>query len=625
MVVTTNSEDVRAARKMALELLLSDHAGDCVAPCQVRCPAGLDIAGFVHGLASGEPDRALRVIWEKLALPGALGRICPRLCEQGCRRCDFDEGLAIGALHRFPADRDRQTKTPLLPARADASGQSVGIVGAGPAGLAAAFFLLQQGHDCTLYDAQSQPGGMLRFGIPAYRLPREALDAEIATIERLGARFRLNSRWGRDFHLSELQNIHDAVFLAVGAWRTQRLRCPGDHLALSGIELLERVAKMQAPALGDRVVVVGGGNTAMDAARTALRLGAGQVRIIYRRTRKEMPCLMEEVEAAELEGVQIDFLVAPIRLEESPGGSLRLTCQGMKLGEPDNSGRRRPVPEPGREIEIDCTTVVAAIGQSVDTAVAQGEGLETSAWGIAADPRTLATNLAGVFAGGDAVLGADLAVRAVAAGRMAAASIDQYLRGRPVVGLQELTGVQMRAVSEEERAELFRRIEKSPRSRPATLDMSRRLTSFDEVDAGFSDVEAAAEAHRCLTCGCRKGDDCVLRDYATEYRVDPYRFSGERRRFSREMTHDEIIYEPGKCIICDACVRIAAEAGEELGLTTVGRGFQVAMAVPFGKPLSEGLKRAARRAVEACPTGALAWRSSRSCDLGSCGKNALTR
>jgi formate dehydrogenase major subunit len=266
--------------------------------------------------------------------------------------------------------------------------------------------------------------------------------------------------------------------------------------------------------------------------------------------------------------------------------------------------------------------VVAAIGQSVETSLAQREGLATSGWGIASDPKTMATSQPGVFAGGDAVLGADLAVRAVAAGRIAAASIDQYVSKRPVTGPPELLQIEMRAISEEERAAIFRQIETSAGPPMGTIEMSRRLSSFDEVETGLSETQVAAEARRCLTCGCRKADCCSMRQLATEYDVDPYRYTGERRRFSQDWTHPEIIYEPGKCIMCDACVRIAAQAGETLGVATVGRGFQVAMGVPFGEPLSNAFRRAALRAAEACPTGALALRSGRSCDLDGCGLSA---
>jgi formate dehydrogenase major subunit len=614
MVVHTATDDVRTARRIALELLLSDHAGECVAPCSARCPAGLDIPGFVYGVATGDTGRAIETIAERLALAGSLGRVCPRLCEQNCRRCDLDQGLAIGALHRYVADRDRASDSPYLPPRAAASGKSVAIVGAGPAGLAAAYYLLPKGHSCTLYDAHERAGGMLRYGIPAYRLPKDALDSEIDAVRRLGAEFRFSTRWGSDFTLAELRRRHDAVFLAIGAQRAQSLGCPGEEQALAGIGFLERVAAGDAPTVGDDVVVVGGGNTAMDCARTAVRLGA-KVKVIYRRSRQEMPCLMEEAEGAEQEGVAIYFLVAPVRLDRLPGGRCSLTCRRMTLGEPDASGRRRPVAIEGSDFTMECSAVIAATGQSVERALAEREGLAVSGWGIAAHERTMATNLAGVFAGGDAVLGADLAVRAVAAGRLAAASIDQHLAGKPVTGEPAFTDIAMRPVDEAERAEIFRQIESAARVRLPELAMEQRLASFAEVEGGLPEARAVEEARRCLSCGCRKADCCLVRSLATEYEVDVYRYAGERRRFSQDLTHPEIVYEPGKCICCDACVRVAAAAGEPIGLAMIGRGFQVTMGAPFDKPLAEALRTAAKQCANACPTGALSLRTARSCDL----------
>jgi formate dehydrogenase major subunit len=464
---------------------------------------------------------------------------------------------------------------------------------------------------------------MLRYGIPEYRLPRAALDEEIRVIERLGATFRMNSRWGREFRLADLRRDHDAVFLAIGAQLSQDLRCQGEEVALSGLDFLRQVANGESPSLGQRVIVIGGGNTAMDTARTAVRLGA-DVRVIYRRTRREMPCLMEEVEGAEEEGVRIDYLAAPVSISGLGNGhALKLVCQRMELGEPDDSGRRRPVPIPDSEFEVDCDTVIAAVGQSVERRLAESEGLKVTEWGLWSDPKTMATNLPRVFAGGDAVLGADLAVRAVAAGRVAAASIDQYLRGQPVTGPEERATINMRPMDDDERAAIFRGIELAARVPTASLDMKRRLSSFEEIDLGLADEQAWRESLRCLSCNCRKAEGCTLRRYSTEYGADPLRFLGKRRRFDQDTSHPEIIYEPGKCIMCDACVRIAAEAGEELGLSVAGRGFDVSVAVPFGRPLSEGLREVARRCAEACPTGAIALRTARSCDLDTCGSCPL--
>jgi formate dehydrogenase major subunit len=290
----------------------------------------------------------------------------------------------------------------------------------------------------------------------------------------------------------------------------------------------------------------------------------------------------------------------------------------MELGAPDASGRRRPVPVPGSEFELRCDTAIAAVGQAVDRSLAEREGLALSDRGLAADAKTLATNLPGVFAGGDAVLGADLAVRAVAAGRIAAVSIHQLLSGEAVTGPDEPMAIALRPVDDEERAAILREIEQADRVQTATSNRDERLLGFEEIDLGLDDEQARREARRCLSCGCAKAGGCGLRRWATLYLADPYRFLGERRRFARDASHPEVVYEPGKCILCDACVRIAAEAGEELGVAIVGRGFDVRMAVPFDAPLSDGLRHAARRCAEACPTGAISLRSARACDLG-CG------
>ncbi len=609
MAVHTDSDEVRSTRKMALELLLSDHVGDCIGPCRTGCPARFDIPGFVTEVSAGNFNRSAEIASDFLTLPAALGRICPRLCEQRCHRCEAGEPLSVAGLHRLAGDLDMASEARYVPRRESSSGKRVAIVGAGPAGLTAAYHLLRRGHSAILFDRHPEPGGMLRWGIPQFRLPHAVLRKEIEIVRLLGGEFRMGQRLGRDLSLADLRCDFDAVFLAIGAQGSRGLDCPGEELAMPAIEFLERVAGGNPPAVGSEVVVFGGGNSAMDAARTAARLGAQNARVLYRRTRHEMPCLMSEVEAAEAEGITVEMLVGPVRLERGNNGRLRLAVQRMELGEKDESGRASPVPIPGSEYELEATCVIAAIGQTVLAGSLGADELTLSRRGIAVNPATLATSIEGVFAGGDAVTGADLAVRAVAAGKLAAVSIDQFLSGRPVQGDHEMLAVVIGKMSEDELAEFFRGIEDTPRAPMPELRPEARVRSFDEVELGFSPEVAKREAGRCVQCGCWKASVCTLRQYATEYGADPLRFAGSRRRFQRDSSHPEIVYEPGKCILCGACVKVAAEAGDGLGLAIVGRGFDAAVAVPLQGSLLEALPTAARRAAQVCPTGAIALRS----------------
>jgi NADPH-dependent glutamate synthase beta subunit-like oxidoreductase len=611
MVVYTNSDEVRASRKMALELLLSDHVGDCVGPCTTGCPARFDIPVFLKRVVEGDVTHAASIASDFLTLPAALGRVCPRLCEQRCNRIDAGAAVSIGSIHRYTADVDMASASRYVPHRLPSTGKRVSVVGAGPAGLTAAYHLLRGGHDVTLLDAHAVAGGMLRYGIPAFRLPWDVLAREIDVIAELGGRFRMNTRLGRDVTLDELRRESDAVFLAIGAQASRGLDCPGEELATSAVTMLADVADGRRPALGDRVLVVGGGNTAMDVARTAVRLGA-EVTILYRRTRREMPCLMEEVEAAEAEGVTVELLVAPVRLDRAEAG-LRLTCQRMTLGKPDLQGRPRPVPIPGSEFTVDATAVVSAVGQVVEAEESGAAGVKTNSRGISVNPVTLATSLDGVFAGGDGVTGADLAVRAVAAGKLAAASIDQYLSGRPVVGHPEMVSVVMGKLDEQELAEFYRGIETTVRVKAPHIEMARRTATFDEVEPALAADVARREADRCMGCGCYKATTCDLRQLATEYGADPTRYAGARRKFRRDESHPEVVYEPGKCILCGACVAVAARAGEGLGLAIVGRGFDAAVSVPLRGTLIEALPGVARDVAAACPTGAFAVRGDGGC------------
>ncbi|MBN1955048.1 MAG: FAD-dependent oxidoreductase [Anaerolineae bacterium] len=605
MVVTTDNPRIRENRRTALELLLSEHCGDCFGACRLACPAHIDIPAFIAHIAQHDYAEALRIIKEDVPFPVALGCVCPAPCEDECRRERLDEPTAICALKRFAGERDLESAQPYLPPVDPDTGKRVAIVGAGPAGLSAAYYLRRRGHAVTVYEKHDKGGGMLRWGIPAYRLPHDKLDAEIKTITDLGVDVRYNTRLGKDVTLSGLHEEYDAVFLAIGAQKSSSMNIPGadNPNVWGGIELLDPISKGQPVQIGQRVLVVGGGNTAVDVARSVRRLGS-EPTIIYRRSRQEMPALPAEIKAAEEEGTHIHVLANPTAIEEVEGG-LRVTAIRMELGEPDASGRRRPVPIAGSEFTIDCDTVVLAIGQVVDPTCLEGVGIEVSRWGtIVVDQDTLQTSVADIFSGGDSVTGADIAVRAVAAGRRAAISIHSYLMYGEAVGERDIWSATMGAM-EEVPAARFERFEKVTRTEMPELAMEQRVCTFDEVELGFTEAMALCEAGRCLECSCNAIDSCRLREYALDYGALPDRFHGKKRPYMIDDSHPKLIYEPGKCILCGLCVRMCRDVKGLNVFTFVNRGFSAMVLPYFGLPLGETVCDGCLKCVEVCPTGAL--------------------
>lgn len=611
MVIETDSARVRQSRQVCVELLLSDHVGDCRGPCQVKCPAGLDIPGFISLLAHKKEADAIRLIKETLPFPASLGRVCPRPCEEQCRRLCTDDAVSICFLKRYIADADLTGPNPYVPPVGKATGKRVAIVGAGPAGLSAAFYLRMDGHEVVVYDAHSEPGGMLRYGIPAYRLPRDILAKEIDIIRKMGVRIECEKRLGRDFTTRSLTKEYDAVFLAIGAQQATDMKIDGEREggAIPGIAFLEDVARGKDIDLGDEVVVVGGGNTAIDAARSALRIGAKDVTVLYRRTRAEMPAASVEIEAAMHEGVKFVFLVAPVKMAQGAKG-IELTCIKMKLGEPDASGRRRPVPIDGSEFVIKASSAISAIGQGVDAECIDAAQIDIklTRWNtLEIDPQTFTTNCKGVFAGGDCVTGADIAVTAIAAGRKAAASIDQYLKGQPITGEPKSYLHKISESPEDVPDELKARIAetKSQRTAMPELPASTRVGTFEEVETGFTAEQAAAEASRCLSCGCRSFESCTLRRLVGEYGAQPERFAGAKRHFHVDESNPDIRYESHKCIMCGSCVRVCSEVKHLDALGFVKRGFTSTVKPIFEQPWKESTCDSCLKCVPMCPTGAI--------------------
>ena len=600
MVVNTESERVVRSRKIAMELLMSAHDGDCVAPCQLNCPAKTDCQGYVGLIANGEYDAAIKLIKNKIPLPASIGRVCPHPCEKACRRKNVEEPINIAQLKAFAADMDLKSES-YLPEKQPSTGKKIAVIGGGPAGLTAAFYLTIMGHSVTVYDMMDKMGGMLRYGIPQYRLPKEVLDKEISIIEKSGVKLVNNVKLGKDFTIESLKAENDAVIVAVGAWKSSSMRTPGEDLegVYGGIDFLRAVIQKNPPEIGEKVAICGGGNTAMDACRTAVRLGAKEVYVVYRRTRNEMPADKLEIDEAEEEGVIYKFLTNPLSFNGENGKVKSITLQIMELGEPDTSGRRRPVPVEGKTEEIAVDSVILAIGQKLVTE--DVSELELNNRGnIVADDDFFTTSIDGVFAIGDATnRGASIAIEAIGEADRCAKAVDAYLNGQALD-----TRVPYISKRNESTIDYSDR-KKESRISPKVLPADVRNKSFDEVSLGFTEEEAKAEASRCLECGCREYFKCKLLNAARRYDIDPDRFAGE---MPQKYTRDEnsfIERNTAKCILCGLCVRSCREVMDIHAIGLMGRGFKTEVSPAFALPLDQTKCNNCGLCVQLCPTGAL--------------------
>ncbi len=489
-------------------------------PCEVGCPAGEKIPEYFELLRQKRYEEAWYKILEDNPLPGVTGRVCYHPCEGQCNRKPYDEGVAIHNIERFVADQNLRNKK--LPRVSESpKSEKVAIIGSGPAGLSCAYQLARKGYHAVIYEADHEPGGMLRYGIPDYRLPKKILDKEIADIESTGVEIRPDSRIGGSVAWSELEK-YDAVFVAVGAMRSRKMDVPGEDMkgVFTGVDFLWEINNGDVPKIGRNVLVVGGGNTAIDAARTAVRLGK-KATILYRRTRTEMPAVPEEIEEAEKEGVRFEFLVAPVKVTGSKGKVSRIELMRMKLGEPDASGRRKPVPVKGSNFQVAADTIISAIGEEPDLSFLPYSFLKKGVRLFVDDDYS--TGVPGIFAGGDAATNPNgTVVNAIRAGKEAATSIDEFLGWRT-----KSNGTPHEVVRPEDVNTFY--FPHESRVKVPRIPVAKSKTGFHEVNKTLSEAQALDEADRCFTCGtCLHCDVCmtfcpdvaISKDESGEYVID---------------------------------------------------------------------------------------------------------
>jgi formate dehydrogenase major subunit len=620
MVIKTESEALTVKRQGILKNFLSDHNAYCLPPCQYACPAGTDVAGYVDLIAKGENIAATKLIKERIPLPGVLGRICPAPCETECRRTQIDgKPVAICWLKRYAADKAAEAGEKTQPDAAPATGKSVAVVGSGPAGLAASYYLALDGHKVTIYETNEYAGGMLRYGIPSYRLPRDILAREIDDILNLGVTLKTGVMLGKDFSVSSLlDGDHDAVFMGIGAGVGKEARVEGEKTegVYSAIEFLDEVNRGIRTKIGERVAVIGGGFTAADAVRTARRLGSKQVSLVYRRGREEMPASPLEIHECEVEGVTLELLTAPVAIKPAADGSLIMTCRRMTLGEPDDSGRRRPEPVEGSDFDLELDNILLAIGQDVDIPGTE-EDMSLTGWGsIEVDGPSMMTSMPKVFAAGDCESGAATVVEAIGGGRRAALAITAFLEGK---NQREIAGIvtdqkpkffnigakskicharaEMPTIPSDERAGTF-----GVEIRPASLGAEDASGAFCEVDEGFNEEQARAEAERCLQCICQAAGQCKLQDNAIRYDAGTIEFRGTGDT-PQLKSFPFFVLDKEKCIKCHACVDICKQVQRRDVYAVDSDEYPVL--VSGTNDFRDTACNNCGQCISACPTGAL--------------------
>ncbi len=621
MRINTDNEQVHSARKAALDLLVSNHYADCMAPCTQECPAGVDVQGYISLVEKGLYHDAVALIKETNPLPAVCGRVCVRPCEAVCRRNLLNEGAPVGIdyLKRYAADKDLlESHNHYKPVKQPFNGKRVAIIGAGPGGLSAAYFLQPKGYQCDIYEANDHPGGWLRYGIPEYRLPNDVLDKEVSTITELGAKIFYRKKLGGNLKYSELKENYDALILTIGSQRGTLLGCEGEDAegVYSGIDFLRNMEQtgQKYDFSGKKVAVVGGGNTAMDCCRTAKRCKSDEVYLIYRRAEEQMPANPIEIHESKQEGISYMLLTNPVKVNKDENGKVKsMTLIRMELGEPDASGRRRPIPVEGSQFELEVDYVLAAIGQKtqadfiddINEHAEKGE-LKLNRWGdLDADPKTLQTGIPHIFAAGDGVTGPATVIEAINQAKIASRSVEQFLNG------EEFSMPVKEFVSRKDNFkpqvadDYAGRYRQQVRYEMPVLDADKRA-NFDEVELGYQSVEEVEqETSRCLECGCVAFFDCDLQKYSTTYRAEQDKYKGGFKEYQVKFDHPFVEIDNNKCVLCSRCIRICSEVVGANALGLINRGFDTYVAPAMGDSLIDTNCESCGMCISACPTGAI--------------------
>jgi len=581
MEIATDSKAVVEHRKKRLARLAETHFGDCKAPCNITCPGQINVQGYIAHVAKGEYEEAVRLVMERNPFPFSVGRVCPRFCETRCRRLLVDEPVSINHLKRFVGDWCMANKIDLKIPRDKASGKRIAVIGGGPAGLTGAFYLARKGHDVTVFEAAPKLGGMLRYGIPEYKIPKDVLDYEISAILQMGISVKLGQSWGKDFTLQSLKDQgYAATLIAIGAPVDLPLEIPGTSLpgVITASRFLKAVNTDQVGLCGRRAAVIGGNNIAMEAARSLIRTGVDEVTIIYPRAKTEMPANQRSIRQAQGEGVQFLLMASPVDITQTSQG-LDVALMRMKLGEPDEKGIRQPEAIPGSANILQVDTIITSLGQmSCDGAILGGEleaTLElTPGNNIKANPRTALTNHPGVYAAGDVTSGSRSVIQTVVAARRAAENMHvQIMGGEKESGESRFNFTRGRTFDDVDLRN-FEGIKVQLRDKMPTRSPEICVQDFDEVKTGFSEKMARREAQRCLSCGCTAFDRCDLKRLSLDYGIDPNKTGmGTKPLYAKDTKHPVITVDLNKCIYCQRCLNsckydaleLTAESFDEQG------------------------------------------------------------